>query len=381
MEFTSIYNSIPYIILIVFLGILALTNNENKHIRNYIFIILLIFFGLRGFIGTDFINYYRLYDRLPEPANFLSWYLDKEYYEIGFFFYSTILKSMGAGYEVWVFINSLFDLVVLFWFLNKYSKYFYLSLCLFIIIGGQQFEFDLYRNGKACFIYLLAIPTIKSRSFWKYNILVLLAMSFHASAALLWPFYYIGRIYITKTFAILTYIIICAIYFLRLFPSSLIIENFFGGTEGAVIDKLNGYLESQGEGYGLTFGFIEKSIIFWICVLCYRKLSIQNPNNIMFCNAYFIYFALWYIFADITVFVQRFPLLYSFSYWIVIPNSINLANKSLKPILKMCVILFSILKASSLYSLAIYKYDNQLWGIESYNVRKNIIDNSGFYNI
>ncbi len=378
MEFISIYNSIPYVVLILIFGILALLNSKSKNIKNSVFIVLVIFLGLRGFVGTDFINYYRLYDTLPNPANFLNWYSDKEFYEIGFYFYSSLLKSVGASYEVWVFINALFDITVLFWFLNKYSKCFYLSLCLFLIIGGQQFEFDLYRNAKACFIYLLAIPYIKSRSFWKYNLIVLLAMSFHASAAILWPLYYIGRINFSKRLAITVYLIICAIYFLRLFPTSFFI-GFFTGADGALINKLNGYLELQGEGYGLTFGFLEKSIVYWICVLCYRNLSIQSQDNILFCNSYFIYFALWYIFADIVVFVQRFPLLYSFSYWIVVPNAIYLANKSLKPILKTFLIVFAILKASAQYSLAIYKYDNQLWGIETYVVRRHIIERSGFY--
>lgn len=133
----------------------------------------------------------------------------------------------------------------------------------------------------------------------------------------------------------------------------------------------------MGEGYGLTYGYLEKSIIFLWCLKNYNNNFSKNSVNLFFCNSYFIYYCIWYTFADVTVFVQRFPLLFVFSYWIIVPNMISISDH--KKLIKWLVVVFCLLKTQLQFARDIYKYDNIITGIESYQSRAsrlydNLID-------
>ena len=86
---------------------------------------------------------------------------------------------------------------------------------------------------------------------------------------------------------------------------------------------------------------------------------------------------MWYVFADVTVFVQRFPLLFVFSYWIVVPNMVFYVKNN--KFLKICILVFALVKAQLQFGRNIYRYDNILFGIENYDSRANELYNNMIY--
>lgn len=110
-------NSYPYIIVSCILAFLYL--GESGKIKdlsprssiNIALFLTLCFIGLRGFVLTDYINYYPFYVNLPKLDKINS--VDLMRFEPGFVIYSSLIKTIGFNYFGWVFINSLIDLAAL----------------------------------------------------------------------------------------------------------------------------------------------------------------------------------------------------------------------------------------------------------------------------
>lgn len=371
VNFYSYSYSIPYCCLA--LGTLCMATIKtrfNHKLTERIFLFVIIcFIGLRGFVNTDYLQYYQTFENL-EPINRLFYNYDwKNNYEFGFYIYTSIIKTIFPNYHFFVIINTIVDVAVLTWFFHRYSKLFYISWLFFFLFNGLQIEFDLFRNAKAIMIFLLAIPYIQSRNVWKFTGMILLASTFHISAIVLYPMYFIGVTKLKKTVLVGLFIFVNIIFFMELFPTSFLIEKFSGIAVGKAADKLDTYINTTTGTYGVTFGYIEKSAMYLICYYFYDKLIRDNKSNLIFCNGFFIYYTLWYIFSDVSVFVQRIPVLYVFSYWVVSANIISLLKKKTRQYVYIFLALFSILKIGTSFNTAVNKYDNLLTGIESYEKR------------
>ena len=158
--------SLPYIkiFLLLFVFSIPLINKNNNgfvylKLKNYqlitVLFSLIIFFGFRGFIDTDVHNYYRFYSDVPTffNENFIS-YIEKNPFEIGFYFYSVFLKSLGLGYFGFQFINTLIDFIILYKFFDEYiPTQKCLGFLLYFLFGAFSFEINLVRNIKSLLFF------------------------------------------------------------------------------------------------------------------------------------------------------------------------------------------------------------------------------------
>ncbi|MDD2257357.1 MAG: EpsG family protein, partial [Bacteroidales bacterium] len=158
MGAVNITYSIPYVVcMLAFLGLcfweFRLLKNEQdvQIVRISTICLYLIFFGLRGFVLTDWYQYYAIFENLPTIWDGglagIKDDLIPEMYETDenlgvsgmepLFMYLTIaLKSIVPNYFVWVFINTAFDLLILDGFIRRYSSYYSFSILLFFVFGG-----------------------------------------------------------------------------------------------------------------------------------------------------------------------------------------------------------------------------------------------------
>jgi len=158
-------------------------------------------------------------------------------------------------------------------------------------------------------------------------------------------------------------------------PILLSIGDMIGGRL-AVQVRVYFVLEEYNSAYGISIGYIERVLTFLALILTQKKLVQQSAHNIIFINTYILYFFVFFFLSEISIAVERLTLLFIFSYWILYPNLLALvkyvANKS---IVLMAIVTFSILKITLLTQDILTKYDNILFGIESYEVRKDSFDN------
>lgn len=388
--------AIPYLLIFFVLFIanfpVALTAGKyslyTKSNQIFIVILMMFFLGFRGFLATDFVLYYQLYQKIPPisagigafvefldngPALFKS-------YEWGFLLFSSISKMLSENYFFFQTISTLIDIIILYYFFRVYApSNIVLAFIFFFLFTGQSIEINLMRNSKSIMLFLISIKYIEQGSFFAYLLLNITGCFFHISSLVYLPVYFLcQRQYSRKS--ILAMYIICNIIFLF---SINWIQHFFkaldsiiGTNFGRLSMIINGFT-SSGSGFasrmGITFGYVERMLSF-ILVFCFsERLIKKSAKNIIAINCAYLYWFIWLLFSEFYVFVQRFPLLFVFSYWVLYPQIYELLSKKNKYIFLFLLLIYGtmvLVKSNT----PIAKYENILFGYSSYEERKIFAD-------
>lgn len=356
--------SLPYIVLIlVLIGFSYFEKRvENKNVIWWsIGSILVLFFGFRGFVQTDWYLYYWLYERVTPLLD--GFYTEKQI-EPGFLFITQIFKTLNIDYTFWIFINSLIDVVAFTIIFRRYSASVAWSWVFFICFSGLVIEINLMRNVKAIIIFLLSLPYVQRREFWKFLIVWFVAITIHASSFLYLPAYFVLTKNWGKVWPLVLFVLVNMIFFFKIYPTTFILNNFLG-VNSEFIEKALNYVNTSKHEVGISFGYIERLIMFVLVYTLYNRLISRRSENIIFCNAFYIYYTLWYLFSDVPVFVERMPILFAFSYWIICPNMMMMCKGLVKRIVNIFVVCFVVMKVITITDHVLYDYDNLLTGIRS----------------
>lgn len=321
---------------------------------------------------TDFISYYPLYN----DTNSL-WNLTESSFNVlvepGFVVYMSFFKSMGFDYFAWIAISSLFDIIVLAIVFKRYCKSMILPLIFYIAFNGLLIEFNLYRNIKGMDLFLLSLPYLQERKILPYIVLNLIGCLFHSSSILYIPLYFVLNYRMSQWMKWSGFIIANIIFWFNI-PIMTSLLDSLSMLEGVhAYEKIMGYDSKSAEEYKFSIGFIERTFAFVLFTLMSDKLSASNKINNIFYNCFWIYYCSFLLFYEVYVFVERIPYLFIFSYWFLYANVMYIKTK-FRQLIRVCVKTLVVLKIITSYNIPTYEYENLIFGISSYDVRKNIAE-------
>ena len=391
MELYSFTYSIPYILFLAYLIVLMFVEfrfiNQQKNIRNVrwaTIIGFLFFFGLRGFVYTDWVNYHYYYQQLSTiwQGGLLSVFSPQFLapdtavsIDFGFTLFSVLIKSLGANYFFWIFINTFIDVLLLNAVFKRYSKYYVLCFIAFFAFGGIEIGFNLMRNIKAVLLFLLSLQYLQERKLLPYVLLNMLGMCFHISSVLFLPLYFVlhraySKSFYWTIFAVGNVIFLFNIEYLQ--PMANFCANLIGGR---VPDMVHEYFRVGFSVNTFGFGYIERVLTFLLAMLFFRKLTQQNSSNIIFINLFILFFVCFFFFSEAVILSERTALLFIAGYWVLYPNLYTLISRvSNKKIVLMLFITFAMAKTIRNNHNISCRYDNVLWGVQSYEERKQILE-------
>ena len=350
--------AIPYVLLVILLGFLAILIEQKKEdeafthkITLWGILIYFVFFAFRGFINTDWMTYYVEFDKCTWDLLFN--------YEMG--------KSREPGFLIFMLLNTW----LLLSFFRKYSDNLLIALVIYLVFEGFMINANLMRNSISIFIFLNAITYLQERRPLPYFGLCLLALSFHFSAIVYFPFYFFIHRKLNK-WVYLTIFVICIMIFVLHIPIFLKLINLTG-IGGVFIDqKIDAYTElSTARGFGM--GFIER-LITGILVFCYyEKLYDARVENRIFINSLVAFFISIFLFSEFAEISKRIYILFIYAYWILWCDLIKcFYYERNKLLFSTFVGLYCIVKTATTLNAPIHEYDNLLFGIKSYQERKYI---------
>ena len=377
--------SLPY--LAVFLILLFLAFNEigrlhvvsKKSSRIIAFLLMLFFIGLRGHLMTDFISYYPFFEHLPIITELSVSDLDKLRFEPGFVIYSSLVKTILPDYYAWVFVNTLLDLLVLYYISRKFCLSTALLFMVLLVYWGLEIEINLYRNSKAIMLFLLSLPYLLKRSIVPYMALNLLGCLFHISAIVYLPLYFVLDREIPKAWVWGLFVFSNAVFFLGVSLSSQLqgLTTFVDGILGSdeLSSKATSWQESKdyGESYGFSLGYLERLFFFVLFTLQYQKLMAQRTTNRVFYNAFIIFYFLFHTLSPISSeIMKRVSILFAVSYWFLISNF--LCQLRLRCSLSFVIVLLCFMKVSISTANLSTKYENIFLGgsTDNYQERRLI---------
>ncbi|MCJ8152382.1 EpsG family protein [Chryseobacterium sp. SSA4.19] len=382
MEPTFSYSySTPYLILILLFFLLFLWENRVRKndgsitmIRYVCMLLFVGFFGLRGYMDTDFVVYYPIYDSAPtldDTSGVIRFFthVTEDYLlkvEPGFKVFVVILKSISKDYFFLQFVSSLIDCIFLNYFFKKYSPQYVLGFIMFLIFSGLIIEFNLIRNSKTIFLFIYSLQFIKERNALKYFICNGIGLFFHSSAIFYFPLYFFLHKKIPHQFVWGAFIVGNVLYLGQIkfiTPIVIALGNMVGGIYSLMAEA---YSENKlySTGYGITMGYIEKVLTFILFYRSYVKIGelIKDEKllNIFF-NLFFLFTVTYLFLSEYSILLDRMTTLFVMSYWILYPYVYAVLEKMFKMVFTFILLLFGLYKMYNSNNNIIRKYENILW--------------------
>lgn len=179
----------------------------NKYMTFIVILIFVSISGLRKNIGDTF---FYMHSYVVDPNTWEFVFTNKD---IGFGLFQMLLKNFSSDPQVLVFATALVTNALIVSVLYKYSRLFELSLYVYITSGLYIVSMNGIRQFLAGAILFAATKYIFEGSWKKYFLVVLLASTFHQSALILIPIYFIIRrkAWTSATFMLLSVAILLVI--------------------------------------------------------------------------------------------------------------------------------------------------------------------------
>jgi len=263
--------------LIVFLSGLLKQAKVSNSLTKLIFwsalILPVAFSGLRYGIGTDFFNYTDIYYRLTSSGNFINHFVNTRF-EPGWILLNQIVKLIFNDVQYLFIITSLliwiFNFKAIYDNRNKMS----IAIAMFILLSTlYNPSFNTIRQSLAASVLMLAIKPILEKRPIKFYLIILFAISFHYTAIVFLPAYWITNSRIKNvTFLKNISVIVGTILFVILTPKLLTFVTSF--------DSLSYYshYELEFENFGIGKIIIKLPIII-IIIFNLKRFKNNSPMS------------------------------------------------------------------------------------------------------
>ena len=369
------------------LGVIIEKISERKRIGESFFIfsllLLILFFGLRGYIGYDWYSYKPNFDKMVTIGELFKGNTQVLHsgYELGFQIYTSFIKTLTNNYFIYNFINVSVDFIILYFVIKRFSKYPILSLLLFFGIYGVALEIDMVRNAKSIMLFLLSIKYIEERKILNFGVLNILGILFHYSSILYLPMYFILNVKWNKKFILFLFILGNVYYLSDIRIVMRIIKEYNTFLPTGIGAKLSGYFSIIPLDFPLGFSlyYFERVIMFLLCWFVSDNLKNKKYGNIMLNSLYISIFFFLYL-SEFSIVAMRFGLLFIYSYWFILPILLEIYPKLPIFIVAIAISLFRLNNQINFVgNREVYSYQNILINRDSEeNQRKKVEDASKY---
>ena len=371
-------NALPYIFLIIIYGGLSILHKyfqKSPKKRNYInilsVVIFVIFFGLRGFIAYDWVVYYSVFHETPTISKLLQTPYIQWTIEPGFLILVSLCKTIYPNnYIFFQAICTTLNILLITHFLKKYTYNIPICLIIFIAMGGRDFSLDIIRNSISIAIFINGIEFLEKRKIIPYTIICLIAASFHNSALIYIPMYFVLNRNFNRYILISIFVaanVICILHIPLLKNLVLLFANLLSPSAALYIDTYMSFDKGTTSLFGI--GYLER-LLTGILVLCYlNKLRNLRKSNVLI-NSMFFYLFINLFLSEFRTISTRCSYLFVYAYWIIWIDLYKcLYYKSNKIIYIICIGFYCIIKTYSGNNDPMYQYYNVLFDQKSHNER------------
>lgn len=255
---------------------------------------LALFVGISDMLGGyDRYIYGELFDELADirqdGRNVLTAYIFQQYpTELGYAYLNILISYFTANRYIFIFVVTL--LIYLLYYINikRYSSDYRIALLLFFGLLFF-FTFTYLRQMIGVGIAGLSFKFIYERKLWKFVIVVLIAASFHNSALILLPVYFIP-IKKYSIGAIMVLMILCLLIGVSGASSSLF--EAYSSTSG-LEERTTQYLEDT-SGFRVAY-LLEAVFFLWVILANYSKIG-KDKQQIVLLNVALTFCAILLLF-------------------------------------------------------------------------------------
>lgn len=324
-------------LLIAFFSILETINFEARFVRIFPKIIVLLFLliaGLRYETGVDWKIYQSMFETTPgideitDPFGRVLIFSSLDY---GYCLFISLIKYLGGSIQTVFFVVSLFG----YYFLYKSVKYFSDGRSTSLLLHFSLFFFILdmsgLRQGFALTVFFYSIRFVYERKFIKYFLCLIFAASFHWSAYLLIPLYFVFTKKLPSLALIAFFGISLLIFFLKIswlgfmINKALPLIGDFGFAARLILYSNYNSANLERVLNANTIINVLFFIVTFFLLIYYRKhLEKQNAFFNIFFNIYILQIFAFFCMYEFIEMADRLRLYFTISNLIILPSIIYL---------------------------------------------------------
>lgn len=292
-------------------------NTKGKLICILIGIQLFVISAIRVDTGFDFDDYKNIFLEISNLSikDFLTFPIEK-----GYELLNAIIAVFTQNFQWVVIITSFLTIFLLTIVIYQYSKYYTLSFLLYIPFF-YFFTLSGIRQGLALSISLISFRFLKEKKFFKYLLVILLAASFHYTALVMIPAYFVlnikldwKRMSVIGALAFLVYLFTEKIFLLM----TRLIPKYAGyGTEAGIEQYLNG---QSWKSMAICL------LIFVLMLLFHSRMEEKDSRNSVYLNISFISVLISLFQTKVGV-LDRFPYFFNIYMIFSLPLLIDCIDK------------------------------------------------------
>lgn len=252
-----------------------------------------IFIGLGDMIGGyDRYIYGEMFDVIADEtrrdANYIQIYYFVNGSEWGYFAWEIFVSFVTRNRYIFILITSLMMYVLYFFAFKRYLQQYPMAVIVFL---GFFFYFSItyLRQAIAVGIIWNAMNFIWERKFWRFFLLTLLAASFHNSAVIALPLYFLGTRRYSFT-AVGIFLVVCLILGMSPFPQIAL------ALSGEMADMAYRTEQYANDIAGVRYDYILQVVVLLFLVYHNRSLLGNDKKTNTFLNTLFFYFGLLLVF-------------------------------------------------------------------------------------
>lgn len=301
---------------------------------------------------SDYSNYTRFFSKI-EPidevisGNDYNFQYPEISFEIGYKCLNSILKTVIDNESIYLIVLNIATILIFWVFIFKKASYKFLVFLAYYSIIYPSFQLGILRQSIANVIFVCAIPALFNRCYWKYYLIISLAVCFHTTALLLFliPLFVFRQF--SKRLIILLFITGNVFYILKIDIVRLLFQGLLFFENSSISSSILYYLDSVYENNFLGVGFWDRTLQFVIIYYLYNYfLRTRKADDmiIMFVNlSLFALFLQLYSF-NYPVFTNRLRFYFCLFIFMLIDRYIFVSvNKSNRVIFIAYSLLYSFL--------------------------------------
>ncbi len=363
--------SVPYIIIVCVFSVFAFFTRKESGKARLVFNILcssvfLIFFGLRGDVGNDYAGYCaRFYDF--EWSNVGDFFLhpgSATAMEPGFIFSVIFCRHICSDYHFFVFLCTALTYFLTYRYLSANVRNIPFALVIFICMGGIQLHIDFVRSAVSAALFMYSIRYIEERKLKQFLLLNLVGLTFHVSALLYIPVYFLYGARISNKLLAGIGIAGALLQFLNIPLASYIcifIDKVFWGIDNVPFD-----LHEFSILPTIPIGAIERLTTGSLLLFFHWRTAFwRNSDHHRFYLAlFFLYYFLSAFLWDFPIIAMRLSLMFSFVYCIIWTALLDILPKRWEKGVFLTVIgLYMFLRLVTMTSADVFRYESvvQYW--------------------
>lgn len=287
-----LYLGIFFAVLIAYLS--TLENPRSTMTLGVIMLSLGLFVGLGDMLGGyDRYIYGALFDSVSADIA-AGIFIDQnslfQLYatEWGYTGFNLLMSFVTKNRYIFILTLTIIIYILLFFSIKKYTNNYAFAVLMFLGLWFF-FTFTYLRQVTAAAIAWLAIEYTIDRKPWKFFGILLIAYSFHNSAIILAPLYFIPQIKYEKTIVI-AIMAVCLILGLTNLPEMAFEQ--FGGLSGSE-ERMAGLALQDEKGVGFRPEYLLEAVVFlWFILSNYDEFDDKNKTQVVLLNMALVFCAI-----------------------------------------------------------------------------------------